>query len=156
MQCAACTLVVVAGASRYATVALSSDAKSSMKCTLQTPARERAADRRQCHARRRYDAGRLAGAAQGEKGGEGGHLMRSSTKSMVVPMTCMRAAGSIKMRTPPSSTTSSNRPCSSALAPPPHSASCCRRFRTQTWCAARLPAAPATCQYCCGMRSEQP
>lgn len=40
------------------------------------------------------------------------HLRRSSTKSMRVPRTCMRAAGSIRTLTPPSiSTTSSNRPC---------------------------------------------
>lgn len=42
------------------------------------------------------------------------HLSWSSTKSILVPRTCMRAAGSIKIRTPFSSTSSSNLPFVSA------------------------------------------
>ena len=42
------------------------------------------------------------------------HLRRSSTKSILVPTTCMSAAGSMRMRTPACSTISSNLLCESA------------------------------------------
>jgi len=56
----------------------------------------------------------LAEASRGRATRAGAHLMRSSVKSMVVPMTCISAAGSIRMRTPRSSTSSSHLPFSSA------------------------------------------
>ncbi len=73
------------------------------------------------------------------RGGEA-HLMRSSTKSMVVPMTCISAAGSIRMRTPRSSTTSSNFPFSSAHA---------GRWEMCNWLAhrPRLAAAPSATDF---------